>query len=336
MHSREVFDVIDMHAAGEPLRIITGGYPPLHGRTVLDQRDELLAQFDPYRRRLMAEPWGHEDMYGCLLVHPERPDSLYGLIFMHNEGYSNMCGHATIAVTKMLVETGQVVAEAGANEAVVRYDVPSGQIEAHARLNQGRVASVWFENVAASVMATDLLITAGNREVRVDVAFGGAFYVVVDVKEIGLAVELNALDDLRRWAFHLKSAVQPLNLAKHPVDARLDGVYGVIFTDRARESGHFSRHVTVFADGQVDRSPCGSCISARLAVLDKKQRIERNHPLVFESVLDTTFVGTVLGNGPPLGEHATVRTAVEGQAYVTGFRRFYENPFDPLGPFLLR
>jgi proline racemase len=336
MHIREVFDVIDMHAGGEPLRIITGGYPALRGRTTLDRRDELLAHYDHYRRRLMSEPWGHEDMYGCLLVDPERSDSVYGLIFMHNDGYSSMCGHAVIAVTKMLVETGRIVPAPGAREVSARFDVPSGQVKAHARLENGRVSSVWFENVPAYVVALAQEVIAGDRHFMVDVAFGGAFYAIVDVKGLQRSIDPRDLDDLRRWAKDIKAVVQSLGLARHPLDARLDGIYGVIFTDGAKSPDHFSRHVTVFADGQIDRSPCGSCISARLAVLDRRQCIERNRPYIFESIIDTTFTGTVLGDASPGDGNVRIRTSVEGQAYVTGFRRFYENPFDTQGPFLLR
>ncbi|PSR22969.1 MAG: proline racemase [Sulfobacillus acidophilus] len=336
MNIREVFDVIDLHAGGEPLRIITAGYPPLRGRTVLDQRDELLAHYDHYRRRLMAEPWGHEDMSGCLLVSPERPDSLYGLIFMHNQGYSFLFGHAILAVTKMLVETGQVVFQAGAKDVSVRYDVPYGQITAHARLHQGCVSSVWFENVPAYVVALDQVISIGSRSIDIDVAFSGAFYALVDVKALQKSVNFHDLDDLRQWAQDIKAAVETLGLARHPHEPRFDGIDGVVFTDSADSPDHLSRQVTVFADGAVDRSPGSSGISARLAVLGRRQRVERNRTYFFESVIDTIFGGIVLGDAPPVDGHMGIRTAVEGQAFLTAFRRFYENPFDKQGPFLLR
>ncbi len=336
MHIQEVFDVVDLHAAGEPLRVITGGYPAISGKTVLDKRDYVAEHLDHYRRRLMFEPWGHEDMYGCLLVPPEREDSLYGLIFMHNEGYSTMCGHATIAVTKLLVETRQVPVPPDADEVRVKFDVPSGQIEAHARMESGKVRSVWFENVPAFAVSLDQRLVVEGRDLTIDVGFGGAYYAVVESRQLGLGVEPDTVDELRIWARRIKAAVEKLALTHHPIDARLNGLYGVIFTDSAHDDAHFDRNLTVFADGQIDRSPCGSCLSTRLAILDAKGAIARNQAYAVESVIDTVFTGQVIGDaaaGPP---HRAVRTVIEGEAYVVGFRRFFVNPDDPVKPFLVR
>lgn len=336
MNIREVFDVVDMHAGGEPLRIITSGYPAIPGHSVLDKREYLKVHLDRYRQRLMFEPWGHEDMYGCLLVEPERDDSLYGLIFMHNEGYSTMCGHATIAVTKWLVETGRVAAPDGADQVTVKMDVPSGQIEAHARLVGGKVTSVWFENVPAYAVALDQTIRVDGQDVVFDVGFGGAYYAIVEAAQLGLAVEPEAVDALREWARAIKERVEALDLTRHPDDSRLNGLYGVIFTDPPHQADHFGRNLTIFADGQVDRSPCGSCVSARMAVLHAKRAVESGRAYPIESVIDSVFTGTVVGDGPPLGPFSTVRTVMEGEAYFVGFRRFFGNPQDTVGPFLIR
>ncbi len=333
---REVFDVVDLHAGGEPLRLVTSGYPPIPGSSVLDKRAYLEAHWDHYRKRLMFEPWGHADMYGCLLVPPERPDSLYGLIFMHNEGYSTMCGHATIAVTTWLVESGQVLIPDGAEEVEVRLDVPSGQVEAHARLNSGRVVSVWFENVPAFAVALEKSFTVQDRQVRLDIGFGGAYYAVVESHQLDLAVEPEHVDALREWAAAIKAAVEPLELTRHPIDARLNGLYGIIFTDGPHQSGNWDRNLTVFADGQIDRSPCGSCVSTRMALLDAKGVIARGETYRVESVIDTVFTGQVIGDADPVGPYRAVRTVIEGSAHVIGFRRFFHNPEDPLEPFFIR
>lgn len=333
---REVFDVVDLHAAGEPLRLITNGYPPIPGTTILDKRAYCAEHLDHYRRMLMFEPWGHEGMYGCLLVPAERPDSLYGLIFMHNEGYSTMCGHATIAVTQWLVESGRVDTPAGAEDVAVRLDVPSGQVQAHARLADGKVESVWFENVPAFAVELDRPVMVDGRRVRLDVGFGGAYYAVVESPQLGLRVEPENIDALRQWAARIKAAVEPLGLTVHPADARLNGLYGVIFTDAPHQADRLSRNLTVFADGQIDRSPCGSGVSTRLAILDAKGAIERGTTYRIESIIDTTFMGHVTGDALPVGPYRAVRTIIEGSAHVVGFRRFFRNLHDPLEPFLIR
>jgi trans-L-3-hydroxyproline dehydratase len=337
MQLREIFEVVDMHVAGEPLRIVTAGYPPLGGGTILDKRDFLAHRLDHYRRRLMFEPWGHEAMYGCLLVDPERSDSAYGLIFMHNQGYSSMCGHATLGVVTMLVETGRIAALPGAAEVVVKLDVPSGQVVGHARLDgDGRVASAWFENVPSYAAGLSVPLIVNGGEIFVDVGFGGGYYAIVDAGQLGIRVDPDHIDELIQWAGPIKAAAEATNLAKHPLDARLNGFYGVIFTDAPGDQAHHSRTLTVFADNQVDRSPCGSCVSARLAVLAAQGYIEQGQAYRFESVIGTVFTGTWTGAGPTLGGTASQRTSISGQASVTGFRRFFGNPHDEVSPFLLR
>lgn len=336
MRVREVFECADLHAAGEPLRIIQSGYPALPRGSVLDRRAYLQQNLDHYRRWLMFEPWGHEDMYGCLLVEPEREDSVAGLIFMHNEGYSTMCGHATIAVATYLVETGRVAGPEGDGEVVMRFDVPSGQVEAHARVAGGRVEGVRFENVPAFAGALSETISVGGRKIRLDIGYGGAFYAIVPASEVGLSVEIEDIAAMRAQLREIRVAVEGMGLTEHPEDPRLSGLYGVIFTGPAHDARHHSRNLTVFADGQVDRSPCGSCVSARLAVLSAKGELEVLQRAPIESVIDTVFTGTILGPGPMVGGRETVRTAIEGEAYLVGFRRFFHDPGDEVGAFLIR
>ncbi len=333
---QEIFDVVDMHVGGEPLRIITSGYPALPAGSVLDRREYLQEHLDRYRRMLMLEPWGHEDMYGCLVVEPERQDSLYGLIFLHNEGYSTMCGHAIIAVTRWLVETRKVSVPSGADDVTIKMDVPSGQIMAHARLRGDQVVSVWFENVPAFAVALNRTLVVAGREVVLDVGFGGAYYAVVKAAQLGLSVEPDAADALREWAGAIKAEVEPLHLTQHPEDARLSGLYGVIFTDPPHDPEHYSRNLTIFANGQVDRSPCGSCVSTRLAVWNAKRTIEHGRSYAIESITDSVFTGSIVGEGRQVGDFSTVRTVVEGQAYFSGFRRFFGSSHDAVSPFLLR
>jgi proline racemase len=336
MEATSVFHVVDLHAGGEPLRVIVDGYPPIPGETLLDRRDYLQQHLDHWRRRLMWEPWGHRDMYGCLLLPPERPDSRYGLVFMHNEGYSTMCGHAVIAVAKLLVETGRVPWDGGSTEVTMPLDVPSGQVVAHAVMAGGHVNQVWYENVPAWAGGINLTVTVEGRPISVDIGYGGAFYAIVAADAVGLDLVPEAVPALRRWAAAIRQAVEAEHRPVHPEEPRIAGLYGVIFTGRPRSPEHVARQVTVFADGQVDRSPCGSCVAARLAVLAARREwpTERDYPV--ESVLDTVFTGRIIGPGSPVGPYPTVRTTVAGTAYVVAFRRFFVNPRDPVPPFLIR
>jgi proline racemase len=336
MKIREVFECVDMHAAGEPLRIITGGYPPLPPGSVLDRRAYLARHWDHYRRWLMEEPWGHEDMYGCLVVEPERPDSVAGLIFMHNEGYSTMCGHATIAMATWFVESGRVTVPAGAAEVTMRFDVPSGQVVAQAHVADGRVEGVTFENVPAYMAQRDLAVDVDGRTVPIDIGWGGAYYAIVPAERVGMKVTPDEVEPLRAWLPRIRRVVEAEGLVNHPTDPRLSGLYGVIFTDEPADPAHDFRQLTIFADGQADRSPCGSCVSARLAVLAARGAIRPGVPYTVESVLGTVFTGTWIGEAEPVGPYPAVRTTVRGDAYVVGFRRFFRNPDDTISPFLIR
>lgn len=335
MHVREIIETCDLHTAGEPVRVITSGLPPILGETVLAKRDYLLAHLDHYRQRLMREPWGHQDMYGCLLVEPDREDSQYGLIFMHNQGYSTACGHATLAVAKMLAETGRVIDDASL-DVVIRLDAPSGQLIAHVLRSHGEVDDVWFENVPSYAVVINHEIVVRGQRLRVDVGFGGAYYAVIDSRQLGIPVKVDQIDAFVEWAHDVVQVIRSTSWVTHPLEPRLSGLYGVIFTEAAHHTQHHSRNVTIFADGQVDRSPCGSGLSARLALLCAKNLVTDGEPLTVESVIDTTFMGEVLGDGPDIGPYHTVRTAIHGKAFITGFRRFYGNPEDTVEPFLIR
>lgn len=336
MNVREVFHVVDLHAGGEPLRVVVDGYPPIPGRTILERRSYLETHLDHYRKRLMWEPWGHEDMYGCLVLPPERETSDFGLIFMHNAGYSTMCGHATIAVTRFLVESGRVPWDNQSAEVVIRFDVPSGVVTAHAVMGGGQVTSVWFENVPAFAAALDQVVTLEGHPVRYDIGYGGAFYALVAAEDVGLTVEPGKVPALKAAARQIKAAIHDQRVVQHPEEPRIAGLYGVIFTDPPKEGAHQARHVTVFADREVDRSPCGSCVSARMAVEHAHGRLFPGKPYAVESILDTVFTGEVLGRGPDVAMFPTVRTRISGMAYVVGFRRFYIDPHDPMPPFLIR
>ena len=316
---------VDYHTGGEPFRIVTGGVEPLRGATILDKRRDALERVDHVRRLLVYEPRGHADMYGCHVVEPDDDGADLGVVFFHNAGYSTACGHGTIALVTWALDEGVVERREGENRVVV--DVPSGRLETWARVEEGRVRSVRFRNVPAYVWAEGL--EAAGR--RVDVAFGGAFYASVEER-----VEPRELPRLIELGREIKRALEAEHEIVHPVEPELRDVYGVIFWQDEGESPLTQRNVTVFADGEVDRSPCGSGTSARLALLDASGRLPRGEELRHLSIVGSEFRARVVGEAEVAGITA-VLTEVEGSAYRTGEHAFELDPDDPLGEgFLLR
>lgn len=317
---------VDYHTGGEPFRIVTGGVEPLRGETILDKRRDALERLDHVRRLLVYEPRGHADMYGCHVVEPNDDGADLGVVFFHNAGYSTACGHGTIALVTWALDEGVVPREEGENRVVV--DVPSGRLETWAWVERGKVRSVRFRNVPAYVWAEGLEVAG----LTVDVAFGGAYYASVEER-----VEPGELPRLIELGRDLKRAVEADHDVVHPLEPELRDVYGVIFWQEEGEGPPLTqRNVTVFADGEVDRSPCGSGTSARLALLDRSGRLPRGAELRHLSIVGSKFRGWVVGDAEVAGAPAVV-TEVEGSAHRTGEHVFTLDPDDPLGEgFLLR
>jgi proline racemase/trans-L-3-hydroxyproline dehydratase len=317
---------VDYHTAGEPFRIVTGGVEPPQGATVLEKRRDALDGLDHVRRLLVNEPRGHADMYGCFLVEPNDDGADLGVLFFHNAGFSTACGHGTIALVTWALDEGIVPRKEGENHVVV--DVPSGRLDTWAQVESGRVRSVRFRNVPAFVWAEGVELS----DCTVDVAFGGAFYA--SLEERVTPVELPRLIELGRA---IKRELEEWRDFVHPLEPELRDVYGVIFWQEEGEDPLTQRNVTVFADGEVDRSPCGSGTSARLALLDGAGRLARGKELVHRSIVDTEFRARVVGDVDVEGMPPAVVTEVEGSAYRTGEHVFELDPDDPLGEgFLLR
>ena len=329
----------DYHAAGEPFRIVTGGAPSVEGATVRDRRETARgsAEIDVVRRLLCHEPRGHADMYGCFLVPPDDDGADLGVLFWHKDGYSTACGHGTIALGVWAVESGRIDAKPDGDTDVV-LDVPSGRVVARATCRGGEVERVAFRNVPSYVLARGVPVATERGELLVDVSYGGAIYGSVRAADAGLAVAPEHYTELISLGREVKSVLESTELAQHPDDARLSGIYGTILYDDlgATETGIRQRNVTVFADGQVDRSPCGSGTAARLALLSGDGLIGDGQVLVHDSIVDSTFHGRIVGE-TTVGGRTAVVPEVEGMAYRTGDHRFVLDPRDSLGTgFVLR
>jgi proline racemase len=318
---------IDAHAAGEPLRLIVGGFPSPRGKTMLEKREWVKRHADHLRRALMLEPRGHADMYGAILTEPVSPGSHAGVLFMHNEGYSTMCGHGIIAVTTIALERGLLMP--GGDGCTIVYDAPAGAIRARAAVDGSRVRAVAFQNVPSFVLYGGLTVKLPNRQVRVDVAFGGAFYAIVDSESVGLPIDATHLPELRRVGMEIKHAIEAQQSIVHPLDEGLRDIYGTIFTGPPASDAADLRNVTIFADAEVDRSPCGTGTCAVMAVIDAMGLLSDAKPFVHESLIGTRFTGRVASR-TMVGEHHAIVPEIEGSAWITGEHTFFVDGGDPL------
>jgi proline racemase len=329
----------DYHTGGEPFRIVVEPPVPIPGGTVAERRARAIEDPDVQALRavLCSEPRGHADMYGGLIVPPDDPGAHLGVLFWHKDGFSTACGHGTIALGVWAVDTGRVAApETGSVDVVI--DVPSGRVTARVHRQDARVVAVDFVNVPSWVIARDVPVTTSRGAVTVTVAYGGAIYVTLPAEQVGLSVTPENLGELIALGREIKWALNEAEQAVHPDDPRLNGIYGTIWVDELGdgEGQVHQRNVAVFADGEVDRSPCGSGTCARLAVLHADGRLPAGTVLRHDSIIGSTFTGRVL-DAVDVADRRAVIPQVTGMAYRTGEHRFAIDPHDPLVPgFLLR
>jgi trans-L-3-hydroxyproline dehydratase len=328
-------ETIDAHTAGEPLRIILSGLPEIKGDTILEKRRYMKDRLDNYRKVLMFEPRGHADMYGCIITPPVTKEADFGVLFLHNEGYSTMCGHGIIAVTKVVLETGMF--ETVEPVTTIKIDSPAGLITSHAQVTGGKIESVYFENVPSFVFTADQSINVPDvGTVNFDIAFGGAFYAFVNADQLGISMKKNNCLELIDKGMKIKHAVTENFKVEHPIDNDLSFLYGTIFYGAPLSSYADSRNVCIFAEGEVDRSPTGTGVSARMALHYFKGELKLNQPMIIESIIGTKFIGKAIGT-TKFGNYDAVIPQVEGDAFITGKNTFYINPNDPLKEgFILR
>ena len=328
-------NTIDAHCAGEPLRIIIDGLPILQGNTILEKRKFMLENFDELRKALMLEPRGHADMYGCVITPPVSEDTDFGVIFTHNEGYSTMCGHGIIAVTKVALQTGMVTKIEPVT--VIKIDTPAGIVTSYAEIKKNDIERIYFHNVPSFAITLNQNVNVdGIGSINYDVAFGGAFYAIVDADNLGISMTESNFRLLIEKGMDIKRAVMRNFKIKHPYEKDLNFLYGTIFTGAPLDKNNQSRNVCIFADGEVDRSPTGTGVSARIALHYAKNEIGNNESLVIESIIGTKFTVRVVGT-TKFGDYNAVIPEVEGEAYLTGKHEFLLDPKDPIkSGFILR
>lgn len=335
MEFAAVYTTIEAHTGGEPLRIVTGGIPRIPGATVLEKRRWAREHLDEVRRALILEPRGHADMYGAYVTEPVTPDADLGVIFLHNEGYSDMCGHGIIALATVAVAQGLVPRTTP--ETRVGIDAPAGFIEAFVAWDGRRAGEARFRNVPSFLHTRDLIVaTPSFGEVTVDVAFGGAFYAYLDAAQVGLEVTPARLRELIQAGHEIKHAVMAAREIVHPLESELRGIYGTILAGPPASPAGTQRNVCVFADREVDRSPTGTGTAGRVAQLVARGRLGVGEAIVNESIVGSSFRGRALER-TRVGPYDAVVPEVAGRAAIVGFGTWVVEPDDELGAgFFLR
>ncbi|AZO79536.1 MULTISPECIES: proline racemase family protein [unclassified Bosea (in: a-proteobacteria)] len=319
---------IDYHTCGEPVRIVTGGYPTLTGAAILDKRRQARERYDHLRRAMMLEPRGHDGMYGVIPVAASHPEAAFGVLFTHNEGYSTMCGHATIALGRYVIEQGLVKAV----EPVTRFaiEAPCGLLRLACEVEDGKVGDVSFESVPAFVEARDLVVPVpGYGDVSTDIAYGGAYYCILPAARFGLDLMQTPVEEIVAAAGALTDQVRATLNITHPTEPDLGFLYGTIVTDEAGPDQD-SFNLCVFAERQIDRSPTGSGVTARMALDHAKGLIPAGQSRRIRSITGGTFTGRVIGpvDFPAAG---AVKVEVGGRSHLSGEGNFVIEADDPLG-----
>lgn len=329
---------IDLHTCGEPLRVIVDGFPILDGDSVLAYRNFIKEKYDYLRTALMFEPRGHADMYGCILTPPNDKDGDFGIVFMHNEGYSTMCGHAIIAISTLAIQMNWIDVAEGIN--VLNIDAPCGRIKSFTEVSNEKVNGVKFHCVPSFVVELDLNINIpelGN--IVYDLAYGGAFYAYVDLGKNQLDIKLSAKNyhKIIKQGMQIKKAIiHSGQKIEHPFEEDLSFLYGTIFIDSSKQPNADNRNVCVFAEGEVDRCPTGSGVSGRMAIHHERKELLVGQKMSIESIIGTVFYGSIIEE-ISFGPYKAVIPSVEGTAHVTSENTFIIDPDDPLKEgFILR
>lgn len=319
---------IDAHTAGEPLRVITEGIPRIPGPTMLEKRRWAQENLDHLRKAILWEPRGHADMYACILTEPPTEDGTVGVLFLHNEGFSTMCGHGIIGLTKVALDMGLI--ETSGNEPIIAIDTPAGRVVAQAFIHKKQVQEVAFRNVPSFVLALDQAVEVPDLgTVRYDLAFGGAFYAFCQASTLGLRLVPEESDKIIDWGKRIKKAVAEKTPPSHPIEKDLGFLYGTIFIGPPHDSENHSRNVCVFADGELDRSPTGTGVSARAALHYARKEIGLHQSFSVESILGTRFKGKVTET-LAYGQYEAVIPEISGSAHIIGRNEWLIDPEDPL------
>ena len=332
MKLNKMISVIDTHTAGEAARLVTAGIPKIPGKDMVEKKQYFIDHLDDVRKSVMFEPRGHQDMFGAFLLPPTKEEADFGLVFMDTGGYLNMCGHNTIAAVTAAVETGMVDVEEGATEKEVVVETPAGLIYATAKLkdNVGKVKEVSFRNVESFLYKRDVeLDVEGVGHIKFDISFGGSFFCIISADQLGLEVKPENASKLKEAGLKIRDAINANIEIQHPTLEHIKTVDLVEIYDKPSHPEATYKNVVVFGDGNIDRSPCGTGTSAKLATLYAKGELKPGEPFVYESILGTLFKGRIVEERK-LADFDAVIPEITGSGYILGFSNYVYDPDDSL------
>ena len=332
MKLNKMISVIDTHTAGEAARLVTAGVPKIPGKDIVEKKQYLIDNLDDLRKSVMFEPRGHQDMFGAFLLPPTKEEADFALIFMDTGGYLNMCGHNTIAAVTAAVETGMVDVEEGATEKEVVVETPAGLIYATAKLkdNGVKVKEVSFRNVESFLYKRDVeLDVEGVGHIKFDISFGGSFFCILSADQLGLEVKPENASKLKEAGLKIRDAVNANIEIQHPTLSHIKSVDLVEIYDKPSHPEATYKNVVVFGDGNIDRSPCGTGTSAKLATLYAKGELKPGEPFVYESILGTLFKGRIVEERK-LADFDAIIPEITGSGYILGFSNYVYDPDDAL------
>ncbi|SDY62714.1 proline racemase [Tindallia californiensis] len=319
---------IDSHTMGEPTRIVVGGIPQIPGTTMADKKSHLENNLDYMRTSLMHEPRGHNDMFGSIITASTVEEADFGIIFMDGGGYLNMCGHGSIGAATVAVEAGMVEVEEPYTNLVM--ESPAGLIKAKVKVEDGKAKEVSIVNVPSFLYKEDVVIQVPEiGDVKMDISFGGSFFAIINAKELGVKVEMEQADVLLKLGLKIRDIVNNTVEMQHPEQKHIKTVDLVEIYDEASNEEADYKNVVVFGQGQLDRSPCGTGTSAKLATLHAKGQLGIDEKFVYESITGTMFKGRIMET-TEVGDFKAVIPEITGSAYITGFNHFVIDPDDPL------
>ncbi len=324
--SVHTFECIDAHTCGNPVRVVTRGGPELHGASMSERRLHFLAEFDWIRRALMFEPRGHDMMSGSILYPPTRPEADIAILFIETSGCLPMCGHGTIGTVTVMIEHGLVSPR---EKGVLRLDTPAGLVTAHYRMNNSHVEAVKFVNVPSFLASESLEVdVAGRGKLKVDVAYGGNFYAIVDAQENYDDLADVRVDQLLLWSPEIRRQLNARHSFVHPENSTIKAVSHVLWTGRPTQKSSHARNAVFYGDRAIDRSPCGTGTSARMAQWAAKGKLKTGDSFIHESIIGSQFHGRVEADAT-IGPFRGIVPSIEGWAVVTGFNKILVDETDP-------